>query len=303
MLHNRQFVLDSCNLNHTNNDLSIAGKPNKISMEILAVEKSGVDTISSITLSNLTSSSSSINFTYSQIKQYVTNSSGIGVGFEFDLVVGTSGAAHTLSVVSGGTNYSSETGAAVTGGNGSGLTVDTTVSTGEITAATVNAGAGGNGYKVGDIVTVSTGDGNATLEVTKIVPTVSIIIKQRGYGYKTGNVVLISIPDGYNGIESSSTADIEITVGDVVPSILDIQSTVLGNFRLLTGTKMTYEISPCSFRPDNIRMDVFYAGEDGSLHYDVHNKTEELVSGSPSQSKPGFRIFINFNISFEPFHK
>ena len=227
MLHNRQFVLDSCNLNHTNNDLSIAGKPNKISMEILAVEKSGVDTLSSITVSNLSSPSSAITYTYSQIKQYVTNNSGIGVGFEFDLIINTDG-------------------------------------------------------------------------------TVSVIIKQRGYGYESTNVVRISIPNGYNGIAATITSNpvvIDITVGDVVPSILDIQSTVLGNFRLLTGTKMTYDISPCSFRPDNIRMDVFYAGEDGSLHHDVHDKTEELVSGSPSQSKPGFRIFINFNISFEPFHK
>ena len=189
------------------------------------MEKSGVDTLSGITVVNLTPPSSAITYTYSQIKQYVTNDSGIGVGFEFDLIINTDG-------------------------------------------------------------------------------TVSVIIKQRGYGYKTENVVRIRIPDGYNGIESSSsTVDIDITVGDVVPSILDIQSTVLGNFRLLTGTKMTYDISPCSFRPDNIRMDVFYAGEDGSLHYDVHNKTEELTSTSGSQSKPGFRIFINFNISFEPFHK
>ena len=225
MLHNRQFVLDSCNLNNTNNDLSIAGKPNKISMEILAVEKSGVDTISSITLTNLTNPSSAIiTYTYSQIKQYITNT-GIGVGFEFDLIIKTNGK-------------------------------------------------------------------------------VSVVIKQRGYGYETGNEIQVAIPVGYNGIESTSTAvNIVITVGRVTPSILDLQSTVLGNFRLLTGTKMTYDISPCSFRPDNIRMDVFYAGEDGSLHYDVHNKTEELTSTSGSQSKPGFRIFINFNISFEPFHK
>lgn len=57
-----------------------------------------------------------------------------------------------------GSGYTAATGAATTtSGSGSGLTVNTTVSGGSITAATVNAA--GTGYKHNDIVTVSGGTG------------------------------------------------------------------------------------------------------------------------------------------------
>ena len=59
---------------------------------------------------------------------------------------------------SNGTGYTAATGAATTTtGSGSGLTVDTTVSGGSITAATINAA--GTGYAHNDIITVSGGTG------------------------------------------------------------------------------------------------------------------------------------------------
>jgi len=60
-----------------------------------------------------------------------------------------------------GTGYSNATDVATTGGKGSGLTVDITVTAGAITAATVNQS--GTGYAVNDVVTVTGGGANAKL--------------------------------------------------------------------------------------------------------------------------------------------
>ncbi len=64
-----------------------------------------------------------------------------------------------------GTNYT-DGAYALTGGSGSGASIDATTTAGEITGITfVDAGAS---YQVGDVLTVDGGDQNATLEVTYV---------------------------------------------------------------------------------------------------------------------------------------
>ena len=70
------------------------------------------------------------------------------------------------TVTAGGTGYTGGTGVATTGGTGTGLTVNTTVGAGAVTAVAVNAG--GTGYTVDDVITVSGGGGDATFTITRI---------------------------------------------------------------------------------------------------------------------------------------
>ena len=94
------------------------------------------------------------------------------------IVAGTVGAQNTvalLEITSGGTGYSNGTNVATTGGNGSGLTVNTTTTSNVITSIAIGNSAG-KGYKINDVLTVSGGGGNATikvLDVISLLPTAS----------------------------------------------------------------------------------------------------------------------------------
>ena len=88
------------------------------------------------------------------------------------IITGTVGAQNTvtnLTLVSGGTGYTTANGVATTvtsivpASNGAGLTVDITAAGGVITAAVINAA--GTNYGLGDIITVTGGGANATFRV------------------------------------------------------------------------------------------------------------------------------------------
>ena len=86
------------------------------------------------------------------------------------IVAGTLGAQNTvtsLTISDGGTGYTGAVGVATTtDGNGTGLTVTTTVTGGVITSLTI--AAAGTDYKLNDTITVSGGGGNATLNVDDV---------------------------------------------------------------------------------------------------------------------------------------
>jgi len=67
----------------------------------------------------------------------------------------------TPSVSAAGTGYSDNTGVSVTGGSGSGLTLDTTQSGGGIASVVINAI--GSGYAASDVITITGGGANATI--------------------------------------------------------------------------------------------------------------------------------------------
>lgn len=78
------------------------------------------------------------------------------------------GPASSISIVSGGTGYSSGTSVLTTGGSGSGLSVNIVANaSGVITSATL--ASRGNAYIAGDIVTVQTGNNNCKLRVENVV--------------------------------------------------------------------------------------------------------------------------------------
>ena len=78
----------------------------------------------------------------------------------------TGGVTSTTNLFGGSTTYTTATGVATTGGNGTGCTVNTTAVNGVITAITINAA--GSGYQVGDTLTITGGDGTANFMVVSI---------------------------------------------------------------------------------------------------------------------------------------
>ena len=71
-----------------------------------------------------------------------------------------------VEILSGGNNYTTDTGLSVTGGHGSGATVDVTAVDGAVTAVTVDAK--GADYQINDIIFIDDADGDAELKVTNV---------------------------------------------------------------------------------------------------------------------------------------
>ena len=99
------------------------------------------------------------------------NGASIYVGAAGDLnviMVGVTKPGHVTSTtdLSGGTGYTAATNVATTGGSGTGLTVDTTVAAGVVTAVTINNV--GEGYKANETITVSGGTTSATFLINGI---------------------------------------------------------------------------------------------------------------------------------------
>jgi hypothetical protein len=79
------------------------------------------------------------------------------------------GEPNTVSIDNAGTNYTNNTNVGVSGGTGSGMTVNTfTNIAGEVTNVFISDP--GTGYTIGDVVTIQDGDNNATVEVTNVNP-------------------------------------------------------------------------------------------------------------------------------------
>ena len=84
------------------------------------------------------------------------------------------------TITEGGAGYTAGTDVATTGGAGSGLTVDTTVVAGEVTAIAINDA--GTGYRKDDIITISGGTTDATFTVDSIsnLPTLADAVEFSG---------------------------------------------------------------------------------------------------------------------------
>ena len=69
-------------------------------------------------------------------------------------------------VTAGTSGYVSANGVVTTGGTGTGLTVNTTASSGSVSAITI--ANGGSDYSVGDTITITGGSGDATFTITAL---------------------------------------------------------------------------------------------------------------------------------------
>lgn len=95
---------------------------------------------------------------------YSSNFNDISLEFATIAVPGPTG---SVSLVNGGTGYSSGTSVATTGGTGSGLTVNIVVNaSGVVTSVTVSSR--GSGYLAGDLVTVGGGNVNCKIRITNV---------------------------------------------------------------------------------------------------------------------------------------
>ncbi len=95
---------------------------------------------------------------------YSSNFNDIALEYATIAVPGPTG---TISLVNGGTGYSSGTAVATTGGTGSGLSLNTVVNaSGVITSVTVSSR--GSGYLAGDLVTVAGGNVNGKVRITNV---------------------------------------------------------------------------------------------------------------------------------------
>ena len=95
---------------------------------------------------------------------FSSNFEGMELEYATIAVPGPTG---SVSLVNGGTGYSSGTSVATTGGTGSGLTVNTVANaSGAITSVTVSSR--GSGYLAGDLVTVGGGNVNGKVRVTNV---------------------------------------------------------------------------------------------------------------------------------------
>lgn len=103
-----------------------------------------------------------------------STSSGIGVtggsgsGATLDITASANGVVSTGTISAAGTGYADATGVATTGGTGTGLTLDIVTNMGTGDIVTATIAAGGSGYQIGDVLSISGGNSDATLTVDAI---------------------------------------------------------------------------------------------------------------------------------------
>ena len=174
----------------------------------------------------------------------------------------TPGAVVTTGVSNGGGGgFSAGTAVATTGGTGSGLTVDTTVVGGVITAAAVNAGgsdylitdtvtitnpnagkvltlnlaslAGGSNYVTGTALATTGGSGSAslTVDITAVAGAITnVTINDGGTGYAAGETVTIVQATGADGSNpgTGGTIDISTVATNATLTLTDITTMEVG---------------------------------------------------------------------------
>ena len=223
---------------------------------------------------------------------------GTGTGFKVDIVVSTGGwydngfatiqdggAGYTVNTADGGgvSGTGTTTGASVTGGSGSGIKVNYTISSGVITGITTNTA--GSNYKSGDIITIvnnasGTPSTNATFTIDKVRGVISrmssggikigdpgngytigdvLIVNQQGSGENAALVILQVVDPGEKkasagpvtpGDTSGSVADSKSSGGQKLGDILQMLGGLSGNmtqaldFKNLTGNIFPFESPP-----------------------------------------------------------
>jgi len=143
----------------------------------------------------------------------VATTGGSGSGLTVDVSV-SGGVPLTVSLTSGGTAYATGANIATTGGTGTGLKVDLVVVGGVVQSVTINTP--GTGYTVGDVLTIVGGGNNAQITIATTQGPVSLVaVNAGGTGYLVGDTVTISGGGGDATFEVASVTDTAITVTSV----------------------------------------------------------------------------------------
>ena len=143
----------------------------------------------------------------------VATTGGQGSGLTVNTTVSV-GSILTLSGGAGGTSYITQTGLATTGGTGSNATVDVVATAGSVTSIAINNG--GTGYTVGDTLTIAAGDNNATFTVATVEGGVATaVVDNAGVGYVIGDIITIAGGGGDSTFEIASVVDGQITISAV----------------------------------------------------------------------------------------
>ena len=159
----------------------------------------------------------------------VATTGGSGSGLTLDITV-TTGVPLTLLGGAGGSSYVTATGVATTtNGSGTGLTVDIVADGGSITSIAINAP--GSGYAVGDTITVSGGgnDGGGSIGTVR-GGVATVAVAAAGSGYVSGDTVTIA------GGGADATVDVA-TVTDTAITITAVKDWYTNT--LIPGTSLT----------------------------------------------------------------
>lgn len=126
-----------------------------------------------------------------------SNSIGIGSGLTIDITATVIGEVTSLINLSGNSTYGDGpyTGISTTGGSGTGLTINATVTSGVLSGITINNG--GSGYVQGETINI---DGGPTMDVDTIYngELISASISSSGIQYEIGDVLSVN-SGNFNG--------------------------------------------------------------------------------------------------------
>ena len=143
----------------------------------------------------------------------VAVSGGSGTGATVNITVST-GIPQTVAGGAGGTAYVTATAQGTTGGTGTGLTVDIVASAGSITSIAI--ANPGTGYTVGDVITIAGGGSDATFSIATVEGTIgAVAIAAGGSGYVAGEVLTIGGGNGDATFEVAGVTDTAITISAV----------------------------------------------------------------------------------------
>ena len=129
---------------------------------------------------------------------------GTGTGATVDITVAV-GVPATVTITSGGSTYGATgTNVATSGGSGTGLTVDFTSTGGVVDGVVINTA--GTGYTVGNTITITGGGNNATFSIASVNGVITAVsIASAGTGYSTSDTVGIVQSGGSGGTFTVST--------------------------------------------------------------------------------------------------
>ena len=143
----------------------------------------------------------------------VAVSGGSGTGATVNITV-TTGVPLSVAGGAGGTAYATATAQSTTGGTGSGLTVDIGASAGAVTSIAI--ADPGTGYTVGDVITIAGGGSDATFTIATVRGAVgAVAIQAGGSGYVAGELLTIGGGGGDATFEVASVTDTAITISAV----------------------------------------------------------------------------------------